>query len=273
MKSRETRPGARTAQEAGTRTLLSIAGYDPSSGAGVLADVAVFRSLGFAGTGILTAVTAQNTRRVRQVFCLPPRFLVIQYQTLAGDIRLSGIKIGMVGCRNNLAALAEILGESGRLPAVADPVFRASSGPWLLEKAAVKSYLATVRGKISVLTPNMAEAELAAGRPVRSVQEMKEAARMIAASIEAPCLVKGGHLTGEATDVLFDGKDFTLFERKKIEADVHGTGCLLSSSLLCFLVRGHSLAEACALAATWTYRAILRSSRIGKGRPIALFNS
>jgi hydroxymethylpyrimidine/phosphomethylpyrimidine kinase len=102
---------------------------------------------------------------------------------------------------------------------------------------------------------------------------MREAARIIAASIEAPCLVKGGHLAGEAADVLYDGNDFTLFEREKIAADVHGTGCLLSSSLLCFLVRGHSLAQACGLAATWTHRAIRRSSRIGKGRPIALFFS
>jgi hydroxymethylpyrimidine/phosphomethylpyrimidine kinase len=253
------------------KALLSIAGYDPSGGAGVLADVAVFRHLGFAGTGILTAVTAQDTRQVHRVLCLPPRFLEKQYQTLAGDIRLSGIKIGMLGCRRNLAALSRILGDSKGLPAVADPVFRASSGRWLLEKTAAKSYLAAIKGRISVLTPNLAEAALASGRAVRNVREMKEAARVIAASIEAPCLVKGGHLAGEAVDVLFDGEDFSLFEREKIEGDVHGTGCLLSSSLLCFLVRGHSLAEACKLAGKWTHRAIRWSSQIGKGRSVALF--
>lgn len=236
-----------------------------------MADVAVFRNLGFAGMGILTAVTAQNTRKVHRILCLPPRFLERQYQILASDIRLSGIKVGMLGCRKNLAVLSRILGDRKGLPAVADPVFRASSGRWLLEKTAVKSYLGAVKGRISVLTPNLAEAALASGRAVRNVLEMKEAARVIAASIEAPCLVKGGHLAGDAVDVLFDGKDFSLFERKKIEADIHGTGCLHSSSLLCFLVRGHSLAEACGLAATWTHRAIRNSSRIGKGRPIALF--
>lgn len=253
------------------RALLSIAGYDPSGGAGVLADVAVFRKLGFAGTGILTAVTAQNTKRVDEFLCLPPRFLERQYRTLARDIQLSGIKVGMLGGRKNLPVLSRILGECKRLPIVADPVFRASSGRWLLEKTSVRSYLAAVRGRISVLTPNLAEATLISGRAVGNVREMKEAARIIAASVDAPCLVKGGHLAGAAVDVLFDGKDISLFEKEKIDADIHGTGCLLSSSLLCFLVRGHPLAEACGLAARWTHGAIRASSRIGKGRPIALF--
>jgi len=251
------------------RVLLSIAGYDPSGGAGVLADVAVFRHLGFAGTGILTAVTAQNTRRVDEFLCLPARFLETQYRTLARDIRVSGIKVGMLGGRKNLPVLSRILGESQKLPIVADPVFRSSSGRWLLEKTSVKAYISAVRGKISVLTPNLAEAKMITGRRLGNTRQMKEAARIIAAFIEAPCLVKGGHLAGAAVDVLFDGKGFTVLEKEKIKVDVHGTGCLLSSSLLCFLVLGHSLTEACGLAARWTLEAIRASSRIGKGRPVA----
>jgi hydroxymethylpyrimidine/phosphomethylpyrimidine kinase len=250
------------------RVLLSIAGYDPSSGAGVLLDVAVFRRLGFLGTGILTAVTAQNSRRVADVRCLGRRFLLNQYQTLIQDVSPSGIKVGMLGCRANIPALGRILAHHPDIPIVVDPVLRSTSGRWLLEKEAVPSYLSRIKGRISVLTPNLDEAALISGLRLTGPEAMKEAARRIVDLIAAPCLVKGGHLARKMEDILYDGRKFSRFPHEKVPGDVHGTGCFLSSSLLSYLVMGKPLDKACALASEFTWGAIRGAARLGKGREI-----
>jgi hydroxymethylpyrimidine/phosphomethylpyrimidine kinase len=255
-------------EKTGTRVLLSIAGYDPSSGAGVLLDVAVFRRFGFLGAGILTAVTAQNSRRVLDLRCLGGRFLLRQYEAIAEDVPPSGIKVGMLGGRGNIPALARILAFHTDIPVVVDPVLRSSSGRWLLEKDAVPAFLSRIKGRISVLTPNLQEASLISGRRVRSPEEMKEAAHRIADIVAAPCLLKGGHLAGRAVDILYDGRKTYLYPHEKLPLDVHGSGCFLSSSLLSYLVRGRSLPEACALASGFTLAAMRKSVRPGKGRAI-----
>jgi len=251
-----------------TKTLLSIAGYDPSSGAGAVLDLAVFRKVGFAGMGILTAATAQNTRRVVASYAPPSKFLFLQYQTLRREVSFSRIKIGMVGRRKNIPVISRILDENRGVPIVVDPVFRASSGAWLLEKAAVPYYISHLKEKISVITPNLEEAGLISGRKVRDLEEMKEAASAIADLVAAPCLVKGGHLSKGAADLLFDGRRYYVFEKGKINRDVHGTGCFLSSSLLCFLVKGHPLSKACELASAFTHAAIKKAVKIGRGKPL-----
>lgn len=253
---------------AGKKILLSIAGYDPSAGAGALLDVAVFRHFGFAGAAILTAVTAQNTRRVEELCCLPARFLGHQHRSLVKDLAISGIKIGMIGCRENIPALERILARHTRIPVVADPVFRSSSGRWLLERKAVSDMVSALRGKLSLLTPNLDEAELLSRCKVRDLDGMKDAAARIFDLIGSPCLVKGGHLKGKVVDTLFDGRRFYFYRAEKIHRDVHGTGCYLSSTILCYLVKGRSLSEACALASAQTRRAIRRSVRLGKGRAV-----
>jgi hydroxymethylpyrimidine/phosphomethylpyrimidine kinase len=249
-----------------TKTLLSVAGFDPSAGAGVLLDVAVFRHLGYPGMGVLTAVTAQNTRGVKEFRCLPLRFILSQYTALTREVSFAGIKVGMMGCRKNLRVLGRILSNHKNIPVVADPVLRSSSGTWLLERAAVPSYISQVRGKISLLTPNLAEAALISGKRVKNLEEMKEAARKISDLVESSCLVKGGHLEKKVIDLLFDGRRFHLFEKEKINKDVHGTGCFLSSSLLGYLAKGHPLLKACELASDLIDNAIKKAVRIGKGR-------
>ncbi len=252
----------------GKKLLLSIAGYDPSAGAGVLLDIAVFRGLGFIGAGVLTSVTAQNSRRVTGVRCLGGSFLVRQYEAIVEDIEPSGIKVGMLGGRANIPALSRILSRHPDIPVVVDPVLRSSSGRWLLEKQALPSYLSRIRGRISLLTPNLHEASLISGRRLRGPEDMKEAARRIADLVAAPCLVKGGHLARAVADVLYDGRQFYLFRHKKRPLDVHGSGCFLSSSLLGYLVRNPSLPEACARAVEFTQAALRTSVRLGKGRGV-----
>jgi hydroxymethylpyrimidine/phosphomethylpyrimidine kinase len=248
--------------------LLTIAGYDPSSGAGVLLDIAVFRHFGFPGAGILTAVTAQNSRRVTGIRCLGGQFLFKQYKALVQDISPAGIKVGMLGCRRNIPALGRILAKHSDIPIVIDPVFRSSSGRWLLEKEAVPSFVSRIKGRVSIITPNLAEAALISGLRPKNQEEMKEAARRIADRIAAPCLVKGGHLAQRIADVLYDGRQFYLFPHRKVTGDAHGTGCFLSSSLLSYLAMGKPLADACALAAEFTGAALRRAVPLGQGRKV-----
>jgi len=258
-----------TTKDKGTKkVLLSVAGYDPSSGAGVLLDVAVFRRFGFLCAGILTAVTAQNSRQVTDVRCLGRRFLLSQYEALKADVVFSGIKVGMLGCRRNLPALESILDQHPDIPRVVDPVLRSSAGRWLLEREAVPAFLAVIKGRVSVLTPNLSEAALISGRRLQNPEAMKEAARMIVDRIAAPCLVKGGHLAPQVVDVLFDGRQFYHFPHERVPGDVHGTGCFLSSSLLCYLVKGKPLPEACARATEFTGSALRDAVRFGKGRSV-----
>jgi len=253
------------------RVLLSAAGYDPSGGAGVLLDLKVFHDFGFYGAGIVTAITIQNTQTVQGVFRPPARTLKSQYDTLAKDLAFAGVKIGMAGSAQNVETIAAILAANRKIPRVVDPVFRSSSGTWLLGKKSIPSFIRKILGRASVLTPNLEEAGLITGRKVRTLEAMREAAEKIYKLTEVPCFLKGGHLEKEAVNLLFDGKQTFLFGNPKINKDVHGTGCFLSSSLLCYLALGNPLGKACELATELTFEAIKNAVRIGGGRHVISF--
>lgn len=244
------------------KILLSLAGYDPTSGAGVSLDLKVFQHLGFQGMAVLTSTTSQNSRTVKEIHCLPPEFLWNQYQTLCQDFSFSGIKVGMIGCQKNIEVIEKILAADPKIPKVIDPVFKSSSGVWLLEKEAISIYLSKIKGKASLLTPNIEEASMLSKVRVKSYQDMKEAAEKIYAQSKIPCLIKGGHLPEQKLDLLYDGQKFYSFKKEKIEKSVHGTGCFLSSSLLAYLAEGNSLEKACFLASYLTHKAIKNAVRI-----------
>ncbi len=250
------------------KILLSVAGYDPTSGAGVLLDVNVFRFLDFMGMAILTAVTSQNTKVVNKIHSLPPEFLWSQYQSIKEDVSLSGIKVGMVASKENIQVVARILSQHSRIPRVIDPVFKSSSGQWLIDKDVLSSYIQAIKGKATLLTPNLEEAALISRNRVSTADEMKEAAEKIYEITRIPCLVKGGHLPKQKIDFLFDGKEFFALEKEEIRTRVHGTGCFFSSSLLAYLVKGNPLDKAFFLASKLTQRAIRKAQAIGKGQHI-----
>lgn len=255
-----------TKKESLPPTLVTIAGFDPSGGAGVILDLAVFETLGFAGGAVATAVTAQNSSRVVRKFDLPGPAVRAQFDALAEDVRLAGIKVGMLGSAANLRAVAGILARHPDVPRVIDPVFRSSSGAPLLDPAAVDGFLAALRGKAALLTPNLDEAALLTGDPLRDVGKMKAAAFGIYEASGIPCLVKGGRLRGGVVDVLYDGHEHSLFIHAAMKEAVHGTGCCLSSAALGFLARGHELVEACRLAIEFVHDARQRAVRKGRGR-------
>jgi len=227
--------------------LVSIAGYDPSGGAGLLLDLRVIERLGRRGFGVLTAVTAQSHRRVHGVFPVTSRAVAGQFGRLAEAVEIGGIKVGMLATAANLRAVARILEDHARRPRVVDPVLRSSSGTLLLERKAWPRLLAAIEGRADLITPNLDEAETLTGRTVRSVAAMKWAAEEVHRRSKVPCLLKGGHLDGPVVDILFDGKEFAAFAHPKLPRSVRGTGCFLSSAILCYLAEGRPLKEACGL--------------------------
>jgi hydroxymethylpyrimidine kinase/phosphomethylpyrimidine kinase len=250
------------------KTLLTIAGFDPSSGAGVTLDLKVFRTFGFYGAAAVTAITVQNSREAERIHPLCGRLLADQVRALSRDMTFAGIKVGMAATAENVKVIAGVLAAHAKIPRVIDPILRASSGIRLLEKPAVESFLRAVRGKATVLTPNMDEAGILSGRRVRDIKTMADAARAIYEQSRIPCLVKGGHLEGDAVNVLFDGRRTALFGKPRVRKDVHGTGCAFSAALLCHLALGQPLEKAAALAADFTYDAIREAARVGRGRAV-----
>lgn len=253
------------------KILLSIAGYDPTSGAGAALDLKVFQHLGFQGMAVLTSLTAQNTKQVKEVQCLPPEFIWDQYRTLCQDVSISGIKVGMLGWEKNVQTVAKILAENPKIPKVIDPVFKSSSGTWLLEKKSIPAYILAIKEKASLLTPNLNEATLISRIKIKNIDDMKRAALKIYSLSRIPCFLKGGHLPAKMVNLLYNGKNFYFFKSNKIKKNVHGTGCFLSSSILAFLAKGYRLEKACALATELTHEAIKSSIQFGKGQFLISF--
>jgi hydroxymethylpyrimidine/phosphomethylpyrimidine kinase len=250
------------------QVLLSVAGYDPTSGAGILLDIRTFIKMGFHGIGIVTALTAQNTERVKDIFFPPPGFLEEQYHTLTADMEISGMKVGMLGSQENIPVIAQILSENPGIPVVVDPVIRSSSGYPLLDNEDLFAYTEAIGPKANLLTPNIHEAKLLSGMDIKDTSDMKKVAERIFQTTSVPCLLKGGHLKDQPTDVLYDGEKFTLFANDRIDKAVHGTGCFLSSSLLGYLVLDHPIRKACKLAINDTADAIKKAVPIGHGQHI-----
>ncbi len=248
------------------KILLSVAGFDPTSGAGVALDIKVFQKYGFQGMGILTSLTSQNTQTVKKVYCPPSRFVSEQYRYLRADVEFSGIKVGMIGSADNINIIVKILSDNPKIPIVIDPVFKSSRGTWLCEKKSIPEYVSKIKRKASLLTPNLAEAEKISGEKIGDVEEMLESAEKIYDLTSIPCLIKGGHLRDQNVDILFDGKIITRFRNKKLKQTVHGTGCFLSSSILCHLVNGSPLDHAVSMAIEATHKAMKKASKLGRGQ-------
>jgi len=251
-----------------TGTLLSVAGFDPSGGAGILLDVSVFNRFGFHGSAVLTALTVQNTLEVKKLSALPASFILEQFRALSGDLKIKGVKFGLLGGGEGIKAMKEILDRLPAVPRVVDPVFRSSSGFRFMEKRFLDEFLNAVRGRVSLLTPNLPEAEVMTGLKPRGIEEMRRTARLIHEMTGVPCLLKGGHLTGRVADVLFDGRRFLVLRHAKIAGGAHGTGCYLSAAVLARLARGDTLGRACRTAVVATASALASSSAVGRGRAV-----
>ncbi len=249
------------------KVLLTVAGFDPSSGAGLSLDLKVFSHFGCYGLAIPTALTIQNSYQVYDYKVLSPGLIIEAYRRLKTDFKISGLKIGMIGGPGVLTAVKAILADNPGQPVVVDPVFRSSSGRWLLDKNDLTGYLKVLTGRITLITPNLEEASFLLGRKINQIKQMKKAAREISQLVQTPCLLKGGHLQGQVIDLLDDGRKTTVISKPKLPVNVHGTRCFLSSAVLSFLVKGYSLSASCQQASLAIHK-FLQSPLVISRRPL-----
>jgi hydroxymethylpyrimidine/phosphomethylpyrimidine kinase len=245
--------------------LLTIAGFDPSCGAGTAADLKTFAAHGCYGVAAITALTVQNTQGVDDVQNTPSAMLRAQLESLAKDSEIAAVKIGMLGNRGNAAVVAEFLDAHTFVHVVHDPVMRSSSGTELLDAGGVKFLIAELLKRSSVITPNVPEAEILAGMKIKDVADMEGAARKIVELGARAVIVKGGHME-RAIDVLFDGTEIVQLAGDRLkEESLHGTGCTFAAAIAAQLASGRPLRDAAMLAKAYVTKAIEKSYATGKG--------
>ncbi|WP_371375986.1 bifunctional hydroxymethylpyrimidine kinase/phosphomethylpyrimidine kinase [Sporomusa aerivorans] len=248
------------------KNVLTIAGSDSSGGAGIQADLKAFAAHGVFGMSVITAVTAQNTQGVFAVQDITPEVIAKQIEAIFEDIDVAAVKIGMVSQIETAVTIAEGLKKYNAKKIVVDPVMVSKSGFHLLNPAAEATLVRELLPLATILTPNIPEAEVITGRTIVTLSDMEDAARDILALGCKNVLMKGGHLEGDSTDILFDGDNFTYFPSPRIATkNTHGTGCTLSSAIAASLGRGMSVAEAVAAAKEYITVAIEHALTIGRG--------
>ena len=246
--------------------LLSIAGFDPSSGAGVTADLKTFAAHNCYGVAAVTAVTIQSTRGVKGVQPVSAEVLRAQLEELVKDVPVAAVKIGMLGTRANVQAVAELL-EKKKFPfVVLDPVLKATSGLELLDAAGVKELSKRLLALATVITPNIAEAAALSGLEIKGEEGMKAACEKLRALGARAVVITGGDLE-KPVDVFFDGATCTPFGGERVKSEnTHGTGCAFSSAIAANLALGRQLDDAVMLAKAYVRKAIERGYPIGKGK-------
>ena len=255
--------------------ILSIAGSDPSGGAGIQADIKVFSALVCYGMAAITALTAQNTMGVRDVCLTPPKNLAAQIAAIFADIKVDAVKIGMLGSAANVETVAIQLRQAaathqaGAANIVLDPVLIATSG----DSLGGDELAAPMRQKLfplaRLVTPNLFESAVLAGTPVpQSLADMRAVAKKLHELGAAAVLVKGGHLSGsESIDLLFDGVNFETFASPRVATrNTHGTGCALSSAIAALLGQGFALKQAVAAAKAFLNGALAAADRLEVGQ-------
>lgn len=250
------------------KVVLSIAGSDSSGGAGIQADIKTIEAFGLFAETAITALTAQNTTGVFGVREVDPDFVAAQIDAVFDDIRPDAVKIGMVSSAAIIEAIAQRLEHHGARHIVLDPVMIATSGSRLIDDDAVEALRSRLLPLADVVTPNMSEAEELCGFAVNDDLSMERAADILAGQVRGAALVKGGHRTDAADDVLAFGTDASplwLRAARVNTENTHGTGCTLSSAIACGLAQGSSRAEAVIAAKGYVCGALATGLDLGRG--------
>lgn len=244
---------------------LTIAGSDPSGGAGIQADLKTFHQFGVYGEAAITLLTVQNTVGVSRVECMPADLVTEQIRAAIADIPPASAKTGALGNREIIDAVAK-LAEEFRFPLVVDPVLVSKHGASLLAAEDVEILKARLLPWAYLVTPNLEEAALLAGMEVREVASMRAAAQKILSFGSGAVLVKGGHLAGDAIDVLFYQGKWTEFTAPRVETrHTHGTGCTYSAAITAALASGDDLRTAIERAKRYITEAIRSNPGLGSG--------
>ncbi|MBW3591478.1 MAG: bifunctional hydroxymethylpyrimidine kinase/phosphomethylpyrimidine kinase [Actinobacteria bacterium] len=226
-------------------TALTIAGSDPSGGAGIQADLKTFLACGVHGMSAITACTAQNTLGVSAVQELPPWFVREQMDEVCKDIPPGAAKTGMLASRSIVQVVAKAVYDFDITNLVVDPVFLSKSGHALLSGDSVEALKTQLLPRCLLVTPNLHEAAALTGTDVGDLNQMRKAARMLHQMGPRHVLVKGGHLSERATDILSDGESLVEISSERIDSkNTHGTGCTLAAAIAAYLAKGISVEEA-----------------------------
>lgn len=252
-----------------TPIMLSIAGSDPSGGAGIQADLKTAAALGAYGATVITALTVQNTLGVTGIHAVPAEFITAQYEAVVSDLDVRAVKIGMLGSVDVIEAVAAMLRRHPVPAVVLDPVMVATSGDRLVPPGAEDAIRDLLLPLATVITPNVPEAAVLTGLQVGSVEQMVEAGQALVALGAGHALVKGGHLGGEdSVDVLVSAEGVLRLEAPRVETmNTHGTGCTLSSAVASYLAQGDPVVPAVTAAKDYLTRALVAGAerRIGHG--------
>lgn len=245
---------------------LTIAGSDPSGGAGIQADLKTFASLKVYGMSVITALTAQNTVRVSGVMEVSAEFVGRQLDAVMSDIPPAAVKTGMLASAGIVEVVAEKIEKYRISRLIVDPVMVSSSGTPLLDSAGVEALRRRLLPIALLVSPNLAEATMLTGIDVHDTATMEEAARRLQAMGPRNVLVKGGHLGGDAVDVFFDGQTVRSLSSPRVNTkDLHGTGCVLSAAMTAYLAQGSSVMDAVDQGKKFVTEAIRASLRLGGG--------
>ena len=249
--------------------VLTIAGTDPSGGAGIQADLKTFSALGAYGMSVMTALVAQNTQGVDRILDLPPDFVAAQIDTLFADVRVDAVKIGMISNAAIASTVAERLRRHRAATVVLDPVMVAKSGDRLLADDAVEAVRDELLPLATLITPNLPEAGVLLDRaPPDTLAAMEDAARALHELGPRNVLVKGGHLSAETSpDMLFDGDTLSTLSAARVRTkNTHGTGCTLSAAIAALLPQRPSMAAAVAGAKAYLSEALRHGDALHVGR-------
>jgi len=245
---------------------LTIAGFDPSGGAGIQADLKTFLALKVYGASVVTSVAVENTSEVRDVFDIPVRIIEEQIDVILDDIEIDAAKTGMLSSEEIIELVADKVNGIEKL--VVDPVMVAKAGGRLLKKEAERAMIERMVPIAYVITPNVPEAEVISGIRVNDEKSAREAAVRIHELGAENVVIKGGHLSGEmSSDLLYDGREFTSFEGRRIDSrNTHGTGCTFSAAIAASLAKGRTVDESISVAKSYVQKAIeLAPKNIGRG--------
>ena len=248
------------------KTALTIAGSDPTGGAGLQADLKTFSANGVYGMSVIASVVAENTCRVWTAHSIPPDMIALQIEAVMTDIFPNAVKIGMLDTPAAMEAVAEGLRRYAPPHVVLDPVMVAKNGSPLMQPGAMAYLIRTLFPLAEVVTPNIPEAEAITGLSIHSTDDMERAARQI---LDLGCkavVVKGGHAQGQAVDVLYDGQTIHRYSAERIPTrNTHGTGCTFSSAIASRLALGDDIADAVDHAKAYVTGAIAHALPLGHG--------
>ncbi|MEW6661299.1 MAG: bifunctional hydroxymethylpyrimidine kinase/phosphomethylpyrimidine kinase [Bacillota bacterium] len=245
--------------------VMTIAGSDSGGGAGIQADLKTFTVLGAFGTSVLTAITAQNTLGVEAVQLLPPDMVRAQMKAVLSDIGTHAAKTGMLGDEAIIRAVAEVIAVYQVPNLVVDPVMVAKSGHHLLLPGARDALINRLFPLAKVITPNLHEAGAVLNREIKSLPEMRLAAKLLHQLGPEWVVVKGGHLSGEAIDLAFNGEEYFELKGMRFPYTPHGTGCTFSAAIAAYLAKGLEVLPALQKAKAFINRAIAEAPVVGKG--------